>query len=732
MQLVNGFQFPAPQVLSTVSVSRTRVILVRMPTVRSSLARLTAFCVSLFAICIPMCSSAAALEQPAPSAPAPFVAESLGKGAIPVDGAWQFHLGDNAAWAQPGIEDATGHDGWEEIKTDAPWGAQSHPNYAGYAWYRRHIHITTAPGASPDVDLLTPAIDDIYELYWNGVRIGGLGRFPPNLNWKFLVGPQTYGLGAARDGVLAVRVLKLPPPSTDDGTGGGFEHSPHIGSPEALAKFKDSLDYHWLRENQFGFGLSTLYFLASFLSLVAWLRNRSQKLLFWLAAYTFMPVLETLFDLRLPISGNWLVFLLQSSIQLREISQWFLLLYLLQLEDSTKLIRFLRIVAWINVIAGSLDGGLGFLLSSLPASTFVALDAVLTAIIVPAEILPTILVLIALYRRKRLDSARWLVAILAFSAAIWYAISNVADQGTRFTHWTLGAKMGAPLFALFGSSFSVQTILRTLLFASIIYAVLRYEADHRRRQAALEQEYQNARELQQILVPETLPEIPGFRLTSAYKPAQEVGGDFFQIIPLGPLHGEPLGSTIIVLGDVSGKGLKAAMTVSLIVGAIRTLVETTTSPAQILAGINRRLNGRLHGGFATCIALRLDPDGRCTLATAGHPAPFLNRREIELPGALPLGILPDTVYQEFPRQLQPGDHLALYTDGLLEARSASGELYGFDRLTILFGNQSSAEQASAEAVAFGQDDDITVLTLTCIGTGNRAFGGLAKPALGMA
>ena len=546
------------------------------------------------------------------------------------------------------------------------------------------------------------------------------------------MGAQTYGLGPARDGVLAVRVLKLPPPSTDKGTGGGFQALPHIGSPEAIAKFKDSLGYHWLRNKQFGFGLTTLYFLTSFLSFVAWLRNRSQKLLFWLAAYTLMPVLEALFNLRLPIAGNWFVFLVQTSIQLREISQWFLLLYLLQLDDSAKLIRFLRIIAWINVIAGSLDGALGFGLSSLPGATFVALDAALTAIILPAEILPTILVLIALFRRKRLDSARWLVAILAFSTAIWYAISNIADQGTRYTHWTLGARMGAPLFALFGSSFSVQTILRTLLFAAIVYAVLRYAADYRSRQAALEQEYQNARELQQILVPETLPDIPGFRLTSAYRPAQEVGGDFFQIIPLEPLDGQHLGSTIIVLGDVSGKGLKAAMTVSLIVGAIRTLVETTTSPAQILAGLNRRLCGRLHGGFATCIALRLDPDGRCTLATAGHPAPFLNRQEIELPGALPLGILPGTVYQEFPRQLQPGDHLALYTDGLLEARSASGELYGFDRLTILFGNQSSAEQASAEAVAFGQDDDITVLTLTCIAPGDRAFGELAEPALVMA
>jgi hypothetical protein len=80
-----------------------------------------------------MCSSAAALAQPAPTTPGPFVAESLGNGAVPVDGAWQFHLGDKPACAQPGIEDATGRNGWEEIKTNALWGAQSHPNHAGYA-----------------------------------------------------------------------------------------------------------------------------------------------------------------------------------------------------------------------------------------------------------------------------------------------------------------------------------------------------------------------------------------------------------------------------------------------------------------------------------------------------------------------------------------------------------------------------------------------------------------------
>ncbi len=100
------------------------------------------------------------------------------------------------------------------------------------------------------------------------------------------------------------------------------------------------------------------------------------------------------------------------------------------------------------------------------------------------------------------------------------------------------------------------------------------------RQAAIERELQSARELQQILIPETLPQLPGYALTSAYIPAQEVGGDFFQVIPL---DGEHADSTLIVLGDVSGKGLKAAMAVSVIVGAVRSLADFTSSPAEILA-----------------------------------------------------------------------------------------------------------------------------------------------------
>ena len=109
--------------------------------------------------------------------------EGLGKGVAPLDGLWQFHLGDDPAWAAPGIDDATGHDGWEQLTAAAPWGTQGHAGYTGYAWYRRQLNVTPAPGASPDVTLLIPAIDDVYELFWNGVPVGQLGSFPPRVDF---------------------------------------------------------------------------------------------------------------------------------------------------------------------------------------------------------------------------------------------------------------------------------------------------------------------------------------------------------------------------------------------------------------------------------------------------------------------------------------------------------------------------------------------------------------------
>jgi len=153
------------------------------------------------------------------------------------------------------------------------------------------------------------------------------------------------------------------------------------------------------------------------------------------------------------------------------------------------------------------------------------------------------------------------------------------------------------------------------------------------------------------------------------------------------------------------------MAVALLVGAIRSTVESTHDPAAVLAALNRRLYGRLRGGFATCLALHLDANGVCVLANAGHLPPFLNGDEVPLPPALPLGLMPEAEYEPMQLQMRPGDCLTLYTDGLLEAQNATGELFGFARIAELLATPREAQQIADAAQAFGQEDDITVLTL---------------------
>ena len=635
--------------------------------------------------------------------------EALGKGAAPLDGPWQFHLGDDPAWAKAEIDDTTGHGGWEELKADATWGSQNHANTEGYGWYRRHIDLTLAPGAPSDVALLIPGIDDVYELYWNGQPVGHLGSFPPHLDFQSFVPAQTFGLGQVRSGVLAVRVYKVPFASNDDGTAGGFEGVPIIGSPQAIAVIKDSLDYKWLRGQQSRFALTGLYGIVCLLSFFAWMRDRRQKLLLWMAVYAFMPTVELFLNgMRLQASSILLTFIVQFAIQLREISQWYVLIYLLQLDDLPRLMRWIKVIAIGSQIAGAVDGSLGYFYGAIAKAIFQVADGILTFLILPGEAIPIFLVIVAVVRRRRLDSARWIVASIALANDVTYAVSNISQQGERFTHWPLAGWLQTAHLTVFGNTIGLQLVLRTALFLAIVYAVLRYAIDYRRRQNALEREYQNAREVQQILVPEALPSVPGFNLTSAYKPAREVGGDFFQILPMDD------GGALVVIGDVSGKGMPAAMTVSLLVGTVRTLAHYTQSPGEILTAMNYRMLNRSAGGFTTCLVVRADANGKLTIANAGHLAPYLNGHELAVHGGMPLGLEATRSYAESTFMLGESEQLTMLTDGVVEARNRHGELYGFDRTALIARN--SADAIADVAREFGQEDDITVLTLSRIAT----------------
>jgi serine phosphatase RsbU (regulator of sigma subunit) len=347
-------------------------------------------------------------------------------------------------------------------------------------------------------------------------------------------------------------------------------------------------------------------------------------------------------------------------------------------------------------------------------------DGLLDAVIILAEVYPFFLIFLGL--RKKLDASRWAVALGALVLQSIYTLEDASALGQRFTHFTFNNFLNQPLFQIQQVYFYPEKITALVLFAAILYAVYRYALEQQARQNVMERELQSGREIQQVLVPTALPALEGYAVTSAYQPAMEVGGDFFQIIPNDD------GSAIVALGDVSGKGLKAGMNVSMIVGVLRAEAGNT-NPAEMLASLNRCLVGRMAGGFATGMVFRVDQDGTVTFANAGHLPPYLNGHEYPLDASLPLGLIGYSDYTETVLKLEPGDQLSVYTDGLLEATSPTGELFGFDRMNALFANRPTAQEAMKAAIDFGQEDDITVLTITRLAAGVQSSTSLAAPAL---
>ena len=238
----------------------------------------------------------------------------------------------------------------------------------------------------------------------------------------------------------------------------------------------------------------------------------------------------------------------------------------------------------------------------------------------------------------------------------------------------------------------------SVALAAVILATLlaRLLAD-RREKERLASEFEAAGVIQRLLLDKALLSQPGLTLEAIYAPAQEVGGDFYYV----------LAGQLVVVGDVSGKGLKAAMLVSLVVGALRMI--TSRHPGEVLAALNRAVAGQADGGFVTCACVRFDPGGVVTVANAGHLSPYLNGTEAAVDTGLPLGLVPDTMYAESTLALAPGDSITLLSDGVVEAENPKRELFGFDRTREISGK--SAQEIAQAAKAWGQNDDITVVTV---------------------
>jgi len=297
--------------------------------------------------------------------------------------------------------------------------------------------------------------------------------------------------------------------------------------------------------------------------------------------------------------------------------------------------------------------------------------------------------------RRNFEAGLLLIPLLLSLVGIIEPIRTAAK-----TDWGGGAPYHSPLTIQAGPIpihfASIADFTGLLVIVLIIF--VRFLRIHR-DQERVSSELAAARSVQELMIPHEQLVTPGFEVDSVYNPATEVGGDFFHVQPTSD------GGLLVVIGDVAGHGLKAAMNVSMLMGAMRRTAER--SPAKLLESLNRVLTGS--ESFTTCQAAFFAANGEVVLSNAGHLPPYLNSQEVNIPGGLPLGVLPDNTYPEIRLYLHPGDRLLLMSDGVVEARHPNGELFGFDRVHNL--SNQTAFYIADSAKVFGQEDDITVLTV---------------------
>jgi serine phosphatase RsbU (regulator of sigma subunit) len=249
--------------------------------------------------------------------------------------------------------------------------------------------------------------------------------------------------------------------------------------------------------------------------------------------------------------------------------------------------------------------------------------------------------------------------------------------------------------------------------------LVRQQKAEARNRERIEQELKIAQIIQQQFLPKTVPDLPSWHVAAFYRPARTVGGDFYDFIAL------PDGRVMFVVGDVTDKGVPAALVMASTHALLRGAAPRLISPGAVLAHVNDLLCADIPAHmFVTCLALVLDPaSGRIVFANAGHDVPYVRTAagvtELRARG-MPLGLMPGMDYEEKTFQFQPGDCALLHSDGLAEAHSPGREMFGFPRVAELAGRGPSGEElidlCLTELAAFTgpeaeQEDDITLVCL---------------------
>ncbi|MFN2974152.1 PP2C family protein-serine/threonine phosphatase [Terriglobus aquaticus] len=633
----------------------------------------------------------------------------LGHSAADLFGPWRFHVGDEPAWAQPGFDDSH----WETVDLHSPddppdpelgssgfvagWTSHGHPNYSGYAWYRLRVHVEGTDGKlaikMPD------QFDDAYQVFVDGQQIGEFGHFGQRRVWAFPSQPRGYPLPATvQNGTvtIAIRMWMNSATRFSGPDAGGLHGPPMLGSAQTIND-RVALDWDGLNHDVgSGFLEMLVLLLALTVASAHFALDRSDKAYLLLALVSLVTLV-----------GNLIL-------QLGNYSTLFSSTFVLLARDVVLTpvrigLWVLFFAKWFQVAHSRRLAGIVFALVGILAVGTLMLRPPLHGQFVPVAV-GTYLDPALVWIKLALAGTLFWVAyqgIRKHQQEGWFALPAILlAVVANYQHELRLARIHVQ-YAVFGYKISLGQLSTMLSLLLVTLMASRRFLLAQRQRLQYQLEVQQASELQQVIIPREVPRLPGLSVESEYRPSRDVGGDFFQIIP-----NSREGSALIVVGDVTGKGLSAGMLGALIVGAIDTAASQEQNPADILKSVNERLCGR-GLATATCLVVRIDADRTLTASNAGHLPPYINTAELGMEGALPLGTLPDMSYDTVTCQLADGDVVTMLTDGVIEAQNEHGDLFGFERVEQMVSENATANEIANAVQRFGQEDDILILRVQC-------------------
>jgi sigma-B regulation protein RsbU (phosphoserine phosphatase) len=611
----------------------------------------------------------------APAAPAQVDATRWQSGLVKLLAGWHEHAGDNPAWAQPGFDDSQ----WRTVDLDDLGAAQP-----GWRWYRLQVKLAPQRG---HLHLLIAGGQGTYEIYLNGVEAAGAVIRP------FDVSRPTEQIFPLPDDVTHLTIaLRTSTPRVYTSWHLPLFLTAAVGSPESIDNERQAMESGRLYAALPSIAINLVLIIAGLGSFALFRSQLRSREYLWLGLYLLLLGIS---NLLLALVQTGLAALPCNNLLADPLVFFFTIA---QIEFTFSFAGRRPNRAWrayeAILLSPLLLNALTWI-GILASGTYLVVEAL---VILPAAVLLPVALL--LWYRHGNREAGWLV----LPSLLPLAMSSIYDLGTVsiYLGWGFADFLDNPI--MIGSIPLQIADLGAVLFLLAIGVVMFFRFTRvSREQARVAVELAAAREIQRTLVPNTLPEIDGYRIEAAWFPADEVGGDFYQVMTIGD------GKTLVLVGDVSGKGLKAAMTGTLALGALRALAGQRLGPAALLTQLNRQLAETVHEGFVTCLCTQITAQGELIIANAGHLPPYRNGAEMPIESSLPLALVADVQYEEVISHLDPGDRFTLLSDGVAEARNSKGDLFGFERTRAI--STEPANAIAEAALRYGQADDITVLTL---------------------